>query len=194
MSPTYCEQQKVQIVMADTGLRIEDLEWAVNSRHKNQQCALGLYKLLEEYEDKRGWSEDNSFIARSLVGIAFSLWRAAFLGDKKVGTNKESRKKAKAYLGKVIQDNAISFPQDRDHKEWTYDYYIENAYLRLRHLRSVNQWLMACEPNWPYNKKSKMNPKEHWKEHWNDAHDFLLEAVKNFRNRLETHMPKRTSD
>jgi hypothetical protein len=174
--------------------RIKDLEWSVSSRRKNQECTLGLYKLLGKYEDKKGWSKDNSFIARSLVGIAFSLWRAAFLGDKKVGTNMESRKKATAFLGKVIQDNAITFSQDRDHKEWTYDYYIENAYLRLRHLYSQHEWLMECEPNWPYIKKSQMNPKEHWKEHWNDAHDFLLEAVNNFTNRLETHMPKRTSD
>lgn len=174
--------------------RIEDLEWAVSSRRKNQQCALELYMLLGQYEDKEGWSKDNSFVARSLVGIAFSLWRAAFLGDKEVGTNMASRKKAKAFLGKLIQDNAINFPQDREHKEWTYDYYIENAFLRLRHLYSEHDWLMEREPEWPSSKKSKVNPKDHWKEHWNDAHDFLTNAVENFRNRLVTQMPKRRPD
>jgi hypothetical protein len=61
--------------------RIEDLAWSVESRRQNQECALVLYKLLVKYEGKTGWSKDNSFIARSLVGIAFSLWRAAFLSD-----------------------------------------------------------------------------------------------------------------
>ena len=90
--------------------RIDDLEWAVGSRHKNQLCALKLYKLLVKHEDKGNWSKDNSFIARSLVGIVFSLWRAASLADKRDGTNKASRTKARAFLGKVVQDNAIAFP------------------------------------------------------------------------------------
>jgi hypothetical protein len=39
--------------------KIKDLQWAVESRYKNQKCALKLYQLLEKYEDEDSWDEED---------------------------------------------------------------------------------------------------------------------------------------
>jgi hypothetical protein len=48
------------------------------------------------------------------------------LADKS-GQRAEVFSDAKDFLEKIIEDNAISYPQDRKCKEWTFNYYIRNA-------------------------------------------------------------------
>lgn len=58
--------------------------------------------------------------------MCFSLWRAAFLADK-TGKRHAVVEHAKTFLGKMIIDNAITYPQDRNAREWTFNYYTDNA-------------------------------------------------------------------
>ena len=44
------------------------------------------------------------------------------------------------FLGTVIRDNAINFPQDRDTREWTVGYYLNNANLRLQKLAQLSMF------------------------------------------------------
>lgn len=61
-----------------------------------------------------------------MVAACFSLWRAAFLADK-TGSRYAAINDAKTFLGKMLTDNAINYPQDRNAREWTFNYYMKNA-------------------------------------------------------------------
>jgi hypothetical protein len=101
------------------------LRWLVSSRSRNQSAALRLFELFEKHSDKlhqRALSER----AQALVAATFSLWRAAFLADK-TGVRREAIADARTFLGKILTDNAINYPQDRSAREWTFNYYLSNA-------------------------------------------------------------------
>lgn len=105
--------------------KVKHLQWAVESRARNQRCAVRLLRLFVEFETQwktRTWAR----AAQDLLSVSFSLWRAAFLADK---TAKRIAVFADAtdFLEKLIEDNAISYLQDRKCKEWTFNYYTRNA-------------------------------------------------------------------
>jgi hypothetical protein len=108
------------------------LAWLVESRAINQRGALKLFRLLEKHPDKMK-SSDLSMVAQNLVAVCFSLWRAAFLADK-TGTRHAVLQDARTFLGKMLTDNAITYPQDRSAREWTFNYYMNNAKDCLMHL------------------------------------------------------------
>jgi len=62
--------------------KAEHMRWQVEKRSENQACCLRLFELLNKYPDK--WSKDVDYFlaAQELIGAAFSLWRAVFLGNK----------------------------------------------------------------------------------------------------------------
>ena len=65
-----------------------------------------------------------------LIGIAFSLWRAAFL----INANRTSDsivEKADFFLHKLLADNTIGYSQDVAACEWMSGFYLNNARLRL---------------------------------------------------------------
>jgi hypothetical protein len=101
------------------------LRWLVNSRSNNQKSALRLFELFDKFENKMH-KKELSETAESLAAACFSLWRAAFLADK-TGVRTEAFADARAFLGKILTDNAISYPQDRSAREWTFNYYLNNA-------------------------------------------------------------------
>lgn len=102
------------------------LEWLIRSREANQRASLQLHKLIEDYFDKIKKTKPLSIKAQVLTSICFSLWRAAFLADK-TGTHEATIQHAHAFLGKMLTDNAITYPQDRASREWTFNYYMEAA-------------------------------------------------------------------
>jgi hypothetical protein len=111
--------------MKKDDLSPEHRDWLVESRADNQRTALGLFKLLEKYPNKiksRGFTKT----AQTLIAVCFSLWRAAFLADK-TGKREAVFDDAKTFLGKLIVDNAINYSQDRNAREWTFNYYANNA-------------------------------------------------------------------
>lgn len=69
-----------------------------------------------------------------LVGSAFSLWRAATLSDTTRSWD-AILDDAQKLLHRLIHDNAVAYPQDRDTKEWMGGYYLNNARFRLLRAR-----------------------------------------------------------
>ncbi len=91
----------------------------------NQQAALDLFNLFERYPDAlKGAGLSRK--AQSLVAACFSLWRAAFLADK-TGLRRAVFEDARSFLAKMLVDNAITYPQDRGAREFTFNYYMTNA-------------------------------------------------------------------
>jgi hypothetical protein len=102
----------------------------IEGRAKNQRTALKLYGLFGASADQL---KGHNKTLQELAGVAFSLWRAVFLGDRD-GTIEAKNFDAKEFLGKMLTDNTIGFAQDRDCREWTFNYYLYNALLRLKEL------------------------------------------------------------
>jgi len=103
----------------------EHLGWLVESRASNQRAALRLFTLIEKHPEG---SKSKEFLRKTqtLIAACFSLWRAAFLADK-TGRRHAVLADAKAFLGRMLTDNAINYPQDRSAREWTFNYYMNNA-------------------------------------------------------------------
>ena len=102
------------------------LEWLIRSRESNQRASLQLHKLIHAHFEKIKGKKPLSVKAQVLTSVCFSLWRAAFLADK-TGTHEATLKDLQAFLGKMLTDNAITYPQDRASREWTFNYYVEAA-------------------------------------------------------------------
>lgn len=66
-----------------------------------------------------------------LVGVAFSLWRAAFLAEMPTRTWPEALRDAQQLLGTVLSTNTIAFGTEHSLQGWTGGYYLNNAKLRL---------------------------------------------------------------
>ena len=103
----------------------QHLEWVIESRAENQRVSLRLLRLMKEFPHAGA-----SWEAQNLVAVGFSLWRAAFLADRTAKSEVQSAH-AEAFLEKMIVDNAITYSQDRNSREWAFMYYIENARYRL---------------------------------------------------------------
>jgi hypothetical protein len=119
----------------------EHLEWAIQSRARNQLCSLRLLGLFHDYPTF--WkTRKYAQAAQDLTAVAFSLWRAAFLAQK-TGRREEVFAHAKTFLERVIEDNAISYPSDKTSREWTFNYYARNARSSLETL--YNCWPDICQ-------------------------------------------------
>jgi hypothetical protein len=151
--------------------KLEHLRWAVNSRAKNQQCAIRLLILFREHEAR--WKTKKwSGAAQDLLSVSFSLWRSAFLADK-TGQRSEVFDDATEFLENIIEDNAISYPQDKRSKEWTFNYYTRNARAALENLHRF----------WPeLAPKYEGGPRTALKR-WEYCQELLLSAVSGFEVR-----------
>ena len=153
--------------------KIEHLSWSVDSRYRNQKCAVRLLALFMEHEElwkTRTWAR----AAQDLLAVSFSLWRAAFLADKTAkrvavfshGTD---------FLEKIIEDNAISYVQDRKSNEWTFNYYTRNARSALEMLHQY----------WPSQVPKYVGKKRTPVERWDYCQDLLDQAVTGFENEAQ---------
>jgi hypothetical protein len=98
---------------------------------------------------------------QDLVAVSFSLWRAVFLADRS-GKTVAKLGGAEAFLAKTLTDNAIAFAQDRTAREWSFSYYVDNAFYRLEAIEAIP--------------KSKRTTRERWEflqEHFERAIDDL---------------------
>lgn len=158
--------------------KLQHLQWAVGSRTRNQQCAVHLLRLFMEYEAQwktRRWAR----AAQDLLAVSFSLWRAAFLADK---TAKRTAvfSHATEFLEKIIEDNAISYVQDRKCNEWTFNYYTRNARASLEMLNKY----------WPNEVPSYVGRKRTPVERWDYCQELLNKAVKGFEIAAESILTK----
>ncbi len=106
-------------------LSIEHLAWLIQSRSKNQTACLNLFKLFESHPELVKNTEFRGD-SQTLVTVGCSLWRAGFLADK-TGDREAVFEDAKAFLARILTDNAVNYPQDRSSREWTFNYYAINA-------------------------------------------------------------------
>jgi hypothetical protein len=115
-----------------------------------------------------------------MVSVCFSLWRAAFLSDK-TGKRSAVVDDAKTFLGKMLTDNAITYPQDRTTREWTFNYYAINAELIL--LKLGESWgsvkTKISEPR----KRDKATPVS--RTRWDRYHDAFVTAIDCFERALK---------
>jgi hypothetical protein len=144
------------------------LEWLVESRSRNQRCAVQLRRVLRTF-DKQWETKVLSAAAQELTSVSFSLWRAAFLADKEGGRSEVLRHGAE-FLDKVIEDNAISYANDKAAREWTFNYYTRSARFSLEYLHK--RW-----PEFANDYEVKVRTP---KKRWEYCQSLLEIAVRNF--------------
>ena len=111
----------------DQGRTPDHLRWLIDCRTQNQNVSLQLYEILKSNPEAGKTRE-----GQHLVAVAFSLWRAAFLADR-TGSRQARSKNAEIFLHRMLADNAITY----DSREWTFNYYIDNARYRLEELKDL---------------------------------------------------------
>lgn len=158
--------------------KLKHLEWAIRSRAANQACSLKLLNLFSDYPHI--WKTKRyARAAQDLVAVAFSLWRAAFLADKS-GRRSEVFSHGKSFLEKLIEDNAIAYVQDKNSREWTFNYYTRNARSSLQIL--ARYWPETA----PSYEGKKLGPTARWEY----CQKLFEEAVAGFEKLLATKRKK----
>jgi len=152
----------------------EHAEWLAKHRSDNQIISAKLYKLLKSYPDE---IDDFGFEIEMLVGIAFSLWRSAFLSDK-TGYRSDTTQKAISFLAELVQNNAIVFSSERGAVDWAFNYFAFNAKHRLEKLQ--DRWPeLKMTPLLPSNARAHMP-----KDRWESLHNAFCDAVNYFEGLL----------
>lgn len=123
----------------------EDLDvpfilWSIDARNAIQVAILNLQKCGPAQGISRG---NNPTRFTELTGVAFSLWRAAFLASLATSpqTSGQTGKKgdskvehAHDLLCTVLASNAVLFGDDKRTRYWMCEYYIDNAAYRIARL------------------------------------------------------------
>lgn len=117
------------------GGEYDHLEWLVERRSAVQAELLRILKLIRSRDAELNRDVRLLGITHLMIGSAFSLWRAVFLGNVTLGRERIAQK-AEEFLELLIADNAIGYPQDRMTSEWTFGYYLNNATCRIGELSS----------------------------------------------------------
>src|SRR5690242_16316454 len=108
----------------------EHLRWLVRGRSRNQKATLDLYLIIKNPASSIDRNIAHAQIAQELAAIAFSLWRAVFLSDLTEDVERQMGD-VRSFLQTLISHNAINYPQDHTYREWTFQYYLNNARERL---------------------------------------------------------------
>jgi hypothetical protein len=158
--------------MTEEPEKLSHLKWAIDKRYQNQRCSLQLLTLLTIHE--RQWKTKKfARAAQDLISVAFSLWRAAFLADK-TGKRERVFDEGKEFLEKIIEDNTISYPQDKKSKEWTFNYYTRNA----------REALQVLNRHWPEQVPPYGGGPRIPTDRWEYCQSLLDTGVTNFGNLL----------
>lgn len=166
MSQSIAANTSKKIRLDKEKINIKHLKWSVDSRHKNQIICLELLELFDKNEQK--WkTKRNSRWAQDLIAVSFSLWRAAFLAERR-GGREFVFNDGKSFLSKVIEDNAISYAQDKNSREWTFNYYTRNAQFHLEHLHDLAENVFP-----PFERKNMKAT-----ERWDYCHNLLEQDIK----------------
>jgi hypothetical protein len=114
----------------------ERLEWAIGARERSQRLMLALYTFGQQrYGSSDSDVSREAWAFSGLSGVAFSLWRAAFLADVPTRDLPGVLKDVQDLLGTVLATNAITFATEYKLQGWTGGYYLLNAKLRLQAIR-----------------------------------------------------------
>ena len=108
----------------------EHLQWLVRNRSRNQAATFELYGLIRTFGDRLTYDLSLQTVAQEIAAAAFSLWRAVFLSELS-GDAQTRMLHVETFLRKLIADNTVVYQTDKDSREWTYRYYVDNARYRL---------------------------------------------------------------
>jgi hypothetical protein len=153
-------------------LNEEHLKWLVQSRSTNQDVTLKLYSVIKNNAASIEVNIGFAQLAQELAAVAFSLWRAVFLSDLTEDVENQMID-VQRFLGTLISHNAIAYQQDRASREWTFQYYLNNARERL--LAMARQASLAIVTLEEINIEARSA-----KEDWSIAQRALSNAVDRF--------------
>lgn len=159
----------------------QHLEWLIESRAANQRSTLSLHALLDTHFEALHQSPDQAKVIQLLAAVCFSLWRAAFLADK-TGIREDTLDDVRNFLGKMLTDNAITYPQDRTSREWTFNYYMNSARSFL--LEPAKVWPVVADTL--SSKKTVKNGTSSSSRRWDRHQEALCVALENFQSELES--------
>jgi hypothetical protein len=159
--------------MRKDDLTVSHLQWLVDSRATNQKSQVRLYELLKLHHGEFSTGgRDTRDLAQALVAALFSLWRAVFLADRSGGTHAVFED-ARQFLGKLILDNTVAYPQDRNARDWSFFYYVNNARYRLEAISREWPELLPIDKEENKNRSAK----EHW-TYYHLAIQSILDTIK----------------
>jgi hypothetical protein len=119
-----------------------ELRNQIKARGDVQLLLASLYHLHDEHRAILRADQELLRAFSLIAGSAFSLWRAAFLthtGDPVIDPV-PGLDDCAIFIGTVARDNIISFAQDRESREWTVGYYLNNAVVRLAALSRLTNF------------------------------------------------------
>jgi hypothetical protein len=133
---------------------------------------LELYTIISEGERKLNHNVELHQAAQELTGVAFSLWRAVFLSDT-TGEYKDQLADLRKFLVSLIADNTVLYVTDKNARNWSFRYYLDNALLRLRRIAS-NKMALVDESDF-------LDEADTEKDEWLHAQGILDRAIVRFK-------------
>jgi hypothetical protein len=115
--------------------------WQIDRRWRIQRIMHALHTFLAAEETLHREHNDAWYPVVRMVGISFSLWRAAFLTHA-TGSKKTTYKNMVEYLDKVVRHNSIAFTDDYNMSDHAAPYYTANARYRLERMYKFNEDLL----------------------------------------------------
>ena len=158
----------------------EHFDWLVEGRSRNQRSTLDLYRILLENEAELRKNVDLQAAAQEVAGIAFSLWRAVFLSDT-TGDFQARWADVKTFLVSLIADNTVLYVTDKNARNWSFRYYLDNATFRLSRLMDTAPTLLDGVD---FSSVAALD-----KDEWMNAQSALEQVVSNLRVAAEGAPP-----
>jgi len=147
--------------------------WLVDGRSANQRSTLKLYRIISDGERRLNSNAELHEAAQELTGIAFSLWRAVFLSDTS-GEYADQLADVKNFLVSLISDNVVLYVTDKNARNWSFRYYLDNAVHRLTKLSRSARPLPFVDGS------DLLKAAETEKDEWVDAQAILDKAIDRF--------------
>lgn len=167
--------------MSDENVSVDDMDWLVVQRSKNQATTMAIYQLYATYSGAIMIDQHFRITAQRLTSTAFSLWRAVFLSD--IDNRKDLMvEDAMSFLKNLILHNSVTYGSDRKSHNYTFRYYIQGARDRLVEL-SEDQKLQLLPAKL---RKSNGLTAHEW---WEVNQGYLDKAVKKFEVTLRKAFP-----
>jgi hypothetical protein len=106
--------------------------WLVSARSDVQRTLLDVERILAHRSKALGTSvtKDDVYVMRALTDVGFCLWRAVFLINNEFSPH-EMLVEMKRFLTNVVEDNAISYTQDKNNAKYTSIFYLRTAIMHI---------------------------------------------------------------
>lgn len=165
---------------------IEHMKWLVAARSRNQISSLEISIIIKDNYEIISNDHILKDTSQGLVGVSFSLWRAVFLSDVSDELG-DLLIDAEVFIDNLVLNNMVAYPQDRNAREWSFMYYMNNAKHRLERMVNDKRFsLLTLEEYGPSERRSAAIA--HPRSWWNYNQDALDTAVRKF-SKILTEKP-----